>query len=990
MRINQQYIRLFQTILRWIAFGWISTLSGQEILFTNINNSLNLPSQECYNVIQDSNGYIWIATENGLAKYSKDNSKIFDKQNGLPENGVYFIEERKPGELILLTANNRILRVKNDIIQEDELTKVLQKELAIKLNENTFDTSYLINQNSNGNQIINTQQRTLLIEPKTNKIINLSVKNNYQSKAYLVIDKRSNQSYFVKNNLKWMYKLQKGENKMEITVIGKKTAKKFTIKQLNTTSLDWRSRIVNNKGFTFVSVHNNLIQIDENLNIKIIPFTSVISSLYINEKHGLWVGTSSNGVFHYPNYKKLDNFHHGLNGLTVSSILVDKEEGTWCTTTEKGVFYAANYSVLHYPEKKELNKKTTLLKTIDDQLFLSTEIDHLFRLENEQLYSTKLLTTGNADVTDILVFNNKKHIATKGYFGILNNKYKIEKIIKSPKHNGNLTAYQLDSFGKDLYILGVGAIYKYIDGKIEMLPQFLSSKGRCFKVINHDLIYVGCKDGLYKIRPLSDTQEKIKDINTAVSKILLTKNGKLYFTTRGQGLNELVNDKAVYVPIKNASLVMNDLCEDAQGTIWIASNKGLLKYRKNKSNLYKKANGLLSDDITHLSIYQDKLYLSSPDGLCQFQIKTKLENQTPPLLKLAQLKVNNVVYNVTKPKIALKYWQKNLTVTFDRLHYKAGNQESLVYKLIGQDTDFRRSNTNTISFENLAPDDYELIVYSINNDGIKSEKPIRLNITIHPPFWKTAWFIIILLTLLLCLIFLGIQKAIQSIQKKEAEKTRINKLISESQLSALQAQMNPHFIFNAINGIQNYILNKKEEEAYSYLTKFSQLVRLVLNNSRNKELTLQDELDMLALYIELEQLRFDHTFDYRLTIDSAVNPYEIEIPSLLIQPYVENAIWHGLMNLKKERNGQLNITVSTENNLLKIVIEDNGVGRTKANEFKINSIHHSVGMQLTQERLDVIKNILKANEVKVVIHDVVNETQEVCGTKVELYLPLGE
>jgi ligand-binding sensor domain-containing protein len=973
-----------------MAFGWISSLSGQEILFTNISNSLNLPSQECYNVIQDSNGYIWIATENGLVKYSKDNSKIFDKQNGLPENGVYFIEERKPGELILLTANNRFLCLKKDIIREEELTKMLQKELAIKLNENTFDTSYLINKDSKGNQIINTQQRTLLIEPKTSKIINLSVKNNYHSKAYLVIDKKENQSYFVKNNLKWLHKLQKGENKLDITVIGKKTAKKITINLLNNTSLDWRSRIINNKGFTFVSVHNNLIQIDENLNIKIIPFTSVIASLYINEKHGLWIGTSSNGVFHYPNYKKLDRFYHGLNGLTVSSILVDKEGSAWCTTTEKGVFYAANYSVLHYPEKKELNKKTTLLKTIDNQLFLSTGIDHLFRLKNEQLYSTKLLTTGNVDITDILVFNNQKYIATKGYFGILNNQYQVGKIIKTPKYNGNLTAYQLDSFGNEMYILGVGAIYKYSDGKMEMLSQSLLSKGRCFKVIDHDLIYVGCKDGLYKIRPLSNTQEKIKDINTAISKILLTKEGKVYFTTRGQGLNELVNDKAVYIPIKNASLVMNDLTQDSQGTIWIASNKGLIKYRKEKSNLYKKANGLLSDDITHLSIYQDKLFLSSPDGLCQFRIKTKLENQTPPLLQLSQLKVNNVVFNDTKPQITLKYWQKNLMITFDRLHYKSGNQECLEYKLIGQDTDFRRSNTNTVSFENLAPDNYELVVYAINNDGIKSNKAFHLNITIHPPFWKTAWFIILLLILLLCLIFLAIQKVIRSIQKKEAEKTRINKLISESQLSALQAQMNPHFIFNAINGIQNYILNKKEEEAYSYLTKFSQLVRLVLNNSRNKELTLQDELDMLALYIELEQLRFDHAFNYQLTIEPAVNPYEIEIPSLLIQPYVENAIWHGLMNLKKERNGQLNITVSTENSLLKIVIEDNGIGRAKANKFKTNSIHHSVGLQLTQERLDMIKNIRKTKEVKVEIRDVVNDAQEVCGTIVTLYLPLGE
>ncbi len=939
--------------------------------------------------MQDAKGYIWIATENGLVKYSKDNSTIFDKQNGLAEHGVYYMEERQPGELMLITSNNRFLSIKDNRIREEKITPKIQHYLASKSKENTFDISYLINKDSKGNQIINSQQRTILIEAKTENIVDLSLHNNYRSEAYLVIDKNKDNSYFVKNNIKWISELQKRNNQLDIAIVGNGKVKKITINLLNDSRLDWRSRILNNDGITFVSVHNNLIQIDQELNVKVVPFSSVISSLYIHKKHGLWVGTSSNGVYHYPNSKSLATFNRGLNGLTVSSIAVDKEGGTWCTTTEKGVFYAGNYSVLHYPDKKELNKKTTLLKTINNQLFLSTEIDHLFRVENNQFYNTKLLTTGNADITDMFVFRDKKYIATKGYFGILNNQYQVEKTIESPKYKGNLTSYQLDAFGNQVYILGVGAVYQYNGTKVEMLPQSLPSKGRCFKVLHEDLLYVGCNDGLYKIKPISDTLEKIKDINTAVSKILISKKGKVYFTTKGQGFYQLENDKAISIPIKNASLVMNDLTEDEQGNIWIASNNGLIKYHPKKSNVYQKANGLLSNDITHLSMYQHTLFLSSPDGLCQFPIATELENQTPPHLLVAQLRINDSIYTSENKTIKLDYWQNNLTVTLDRLHFKEGNQEGLLYKLIGQDSEFRKENSNVLRFENLAPAEYKLVMYAVNNDGIKSEKPLLLQIKIHPPFWKTAWFIVSMIVLILFVIFLITKQVIQSVKKREAEKTRINKLISESQLSALQAQMNPHFIFNAINGIQNYILNKEEDQAYRYLTKFSQLVRLVLNNSRNKELTLQEELDMLALYIELEQLRFDHAFDYRLTIDPSVNPYEIEIPSMLMQPYVENAIWHGLMNLKKERTGKLTIAISTENELLKIVIEDNGVGRAKANEFKTNSIHHSVGMQLTEERLEMIRNIWKTNEVKVVIHDLYDEAQEASGTKVALFLPLG-
>lgn len=924
-----------------------------------------------------------------MVKYSKDNSTIFDKQNGLTENGVYFMEERKPGELMLITSNNRFLSIINNTIKEEKISKKIQRYLSLNSLELTFDISYLINKDAKDNLIINSQQRTIQVDKKSKNIIDLSSHNSYQTDAYLVIDKNKDNSFFVKNNIKWISELQKRNNQVDIAIVENRKAKKIRINLLNDSRLDWRSRIVNNNGYTFVSVHNNLIQIDKESNIKVVPFSSVISSLYIHEKHGLWVGTSSNGVYHYPNSKSLETFNHGLNGLTVSSIAVDNEGGTWCTTTEKGVFYAGNYSVLHYPDKKELNKKTTFLKTINNQLFLSTEIDQLLRIENNQTYNTKLLSTGNTDITDILAFKNKLYIATKGYFGTLNNQYQVERTIESPKNMGNLTGYQLDAFGSQIYILGVGAVYRYDGNKIEILPQSLPSRGRCFKVLNEDLLYVGCNDGLYRLNPLSNTLEKIKDINTAVSKILISKKGKVYFTTRGQGFYQVENDKAIAIPIENASLVMNDLTEDEKGNIWIASNNGLIKYHPKKSNVYSKANGLVSNDIKHLSSYQNKLFLSSPDGLCQFPIESELKNQTPPRLLVAQLSINDSIYTVENKTIKLDYWQNNLTVIVDRLHFKEGNQEGILYKLIGQDSEFRKENTKALRFENLAPAEYKLVMYAINNDGIKSEKPLLLHFKIHPPFWKTVWFLVSIIVLILFIIILIIKQVIQSVKKREAEKTRINTLLSESQLSALQAQMNPHFIFNAINGIQNYILNKKEEEAYNYLTKFSQLVRLVLNNSRNKELTLQEELDMLALYIELEQLRFDHAFEYQLTIDPSVNPYEIEIPSMLIQPYVENAIWHGLMNLKKERTGKLTITISTENELLKIIIEDNGVGRVKSNEFKTNTIHHSVGMQLTEERLEMIKNIWKTNEVKVVIQDVYDDNQKACGTKVELFLPLG-
>ena len=151
-------------------------------------------------------------------------------------------------------------------------------------------------------------------------------------------------------------------------------------------------------------------------------------------------------------------------------------------------------------------------------------------------------------------------------------------------------------------------------------------------------------------------------------------------------------------------------------------------------------------------------------------------------------------------------------------------------------------------------------------------------------------------------------------------------------MSALRAQMNPHFIFNSLNSIDNYILRNKTQEASDYLNRFSKLIRLILQNSQSSYISLQDELEALRLYIEMESLRFNHKFDYRVSIQSGLYPESIEIPPMLIQPYVENAIWHGLM--QKKEKGHLEIVITREGDLLKCIIEDDGIGREASRKLR--------------------------------------------------------
>jgi ligand-binding sensor domain-containing protein len=970
---------------------------AQEMYFTNISNSLNLPSQECYNVIQDSKGYIWICTENGLVKYSKDERKVFDKLNGLDENGVYYIAENKPGELELLTSNNRLLILQNDTIKAHKAANYFQDSIKKPVRQNTFNVSYLLNRNANGDLIINSQYSTYLISKSTSQISRLTKSSQSNSDAYLIINKGNGQDYFIKNLDTYFDEAYKNDHIIKIDVVSGGIKKRIHVQLNEESRVDWRIRICNADGITFLTLHNKLIRIDKDLNSECFSFPSVITSINLSSKHGLWVGTSSFGVYHYSNIYDMSKVNTGLKGLSVSSVLVDKEGGTWCTTTEKGVYYSGSYNILYYPQFNELNKKTTLLKAVDHKLFISTEIDKLKFFDQGKINQVALLETGNSDITDIIRFQNKNYIASKGFVGSLNEKFQF---VKTICHNisypysttGNITAYQFDTSSTSLYVLGLGLAYKFNGQYFESVGPPLKSKGRSFKVCNDSFLYAGCNDGLYKLDLIHNTQRKVNPINTAVSKIIMGSDGSFYITTKGQGLFKLMNNVAYNIKLDDNSYILNDIIEDRNKHLWISTNDGLIELKsingKYSIRKYNTSNGLISNNIGQLTIDGDYLYVSSPDGICNFSINENLLNETPPDLLINTIEINGEGINYTGQELDLKYNENSFVITLDRLTYKNGKREGLVYKLKGLYNDYKVVNSNKITFENLPPNNYELIVYAVNNDGVRSIKPVSIKFCINPPFWLRTWFIIGVIILVLLFVFLIARKVIKSIKKKEEEKTRVNKLVSELQLSSLQAQMNPHFIFNAINSIQNYVLNKKEDEAYNYLAKFSKLIRMVLNNTRENELSLYAEIETLNLYIELEQLRFDNSFEYTLTISEEVDLLDIEMPAMLIQPFVENAIWHGLMNLNGERKGMLKVDISIENKLLKVVIEDNGIGRVKSNEFKDKSIHHSVAMKLTEDRLEVLNKLGNTKNIRVVTSDLYNEDNEACGTRVELFLPL--
>ncbi len=229
------------------------------------------------------------------------------------------------------------------------------------------------------------------------------------------------------------------------------------------------------------------------------------------------------------------------------------------------------------------------------------------------------------------------------------------------------------------------------------------------------------------------------------------------------------------------------------------------------------------------------------------------------------------------------------------------------------------------------------------------------------------------------------------IKQLESDKTKaeFQRNLADVSLTALRSQMNPHFIFNCLNSIKLYTTQNNTAEASEYLTKFSKLIRLVLENSRNDRITLASELDALRLYIEMEAMRFKEKLQYNINVDKDLETDYIEIPPLLLQPYVENAIWHGLM--QKEEGGKIDINVAMNNDksLLQISIIDNGIGRAKSAELRSKTAtkHKSYGMKVTSERIALINQIYKTG-ADVTINDLMDGSEKPSGTKVIIEIPV--
>ncbi len=360
--------------------------------------------------------------------------------------------------------------------------------------------------------------------------------------------------------------------------------------------------------------------------------------------------------------------------------------------------------------------------------------------------------------------------------------------------------------------------------------------------------------------------------------------------------------------------------------------------------------------------------------------------------------------NYTKT-IDLNYDQNFFAVGFSALSYFQSERNQYAYQLVGFNKDWVLCGNKPLAvFSNVSPGSYQFQVKGSNNDGVWSDIK-TMSIHIIPPFWQTWWFRAFAFTLLISVVIALYRFQVERrtlkarLESEEAKRRQIEAelnekeaafqlKISQTEMSALRSQMNPHFIFNCLNSIQYFTAQNDAEKASNYLTKFSRLIRLVLENSKSERVTLTNELETLRLYIEMEAMRFQQKVSYAIEVATEIDTDSIQIPPLLLQPFVENAIWHGLMH--KEEGGTVQVSVQqTQDNLLHVEIIDDGVGRQQAAEYKSKSAtqNKSFGMKLTAERIELI-NQLYHTKTQVNVVDLIDENGKAKGTRVTIYIPI--
>ncbi len=440
---------------------------------------------------------------------------------------------------------------------------------------------------------------------------------------------------------------------------------------------------------------------------------------------------------------------------------------------------------------------------------------------------------------------------------------------------------------------------------------------------------------------------------------------------------------------------VESIIRDDSGYMWITNFNMLLRYDPVRKHFdyFNEQNGVPRTGFLIASACRTQngeLLFGTNRGLVLVDPRQVHPHRQPLKFTLYKINADNSVERCSgRTAYVLPYHAARISFSCLNADLLAGDRIFYRYRIEGPDSAWSAPTRNAQVAYSLRPGNYTFRVQVSYNESDWQELPDTVAIRVKAPFWQQWWFYvgIGLAAVFTSFVFFRITQRSKEQKRKVDE---LNRQIQETRLMAIRAQMNPHFIFNSLNAIQECIVKQDVDAAYLYLSKFSKLLRQVLNNSEMNFIRLQDEIDVNRLYLELESLRFKNSFSYTFTVDENIDPESTEFPSLLLQPFIENAIWHGLMHKQGEK--KLAISFHREGQYLVCRIEDNGVGRKKAEEIKKGKLgaqyFESKGTRFSAQRLKLL-NETGHGSASIRIDDPENESGESLGTRITLQIPLN-
>ncbi len=481
----------------------------------------------------------------------------------------------------------------------------------------------------------------------------------------------------------------------------------------------------------------------------------------------------------------------------------------------------------------------------------------------------------------------------------------------------------------------------------------------------------------------------------------------LYVYNQQSGNFSLFSDSTNLI---NSSLLVRGMTEDSAHSLWLNTDIGFIQLNPETKNavLFGKSWGI-DPKITFKNGFtssQGAIYFGAKTGYYHFLpqgFEKEIGITSPPYISKFFISNKQLIPGTDKTlpqllsqteKITLNHRQNNFSIEFNNIDFVTlESEKNLLFKLEGFDDAWRKSSGEKKAYYyNVQPGQYAFKVKAVNSNGIWAERSIA--IIIRPPWWSSWWFRIAAIIFVIALLYSFIRWRLHQkfnrrleVSEKEKKLTELQQQKTELEMQVLRAQMNPHFIFNSLNSINRFILQNNSSLASEYLTKFSKLVRMILQNSQAPLINLESELESLKLYLELEALRFNYHFAYKITFAKEIDIEVLKVPPLIIQPFAENAIWHGLM--PKEEKGQLDIEISQENDHLFLKISDDGIGRKAAEAAASKSAtrHKSMGLQITADRITMLQKST-AMESPVVIIDLLYPDGSGAGTEVIIKIPV--